>query len=219
MRRLVAILLTAGLVAALLVAIDLAVTATTQERVTDRVSAALDAPAEAEVSGWPVTLHLLSGTLPAVHVTARNVPLNAGEAVINDLDVRLRDVDLSWDDLTADSSQLPPADEAVFEAHLDQQTAQALLDVREEVVAVELREGTVALDLAGVVHIEATVDAEDGQVVLRPRDGIAGFLGLGEVPIDLSDQPGSPHVQEVRVTPERIVLFGTLDAMKPTDQD
>ena len=68
----------------------------------------------------------------------------------------------------------------------------------------------IVLNLAGLAEVDADVEAVDGVVVVRPRTGLAGLAGVGEIPIDLRDQPGGPHVRQAGVTDGSIVLSGTL---------
>jgi hypothetical protein len=219
MPRTIALLATLLVVAGLLVVADVLVTRTVEDGMSQRISRALDAPADAELRGWPASWHILSGVLPDVQVRSRDVPLGGAGAVIGNLDVQLTDVEVRWADLTGDADDLPPAATANFEARLDRDTAQALLGIDEEIVALELRDGRIALDVVGVVEMEAAVEAEEGIILVRPLDAIAGLVGLAEIPIDLSDQPGRPHVREARVTPHQIVLTGYLDEMNRERRD
>jgi hypothetical protein len=122
----------------------------------------------------------------------------------------LTDVAVGWGDLMDQTDDLPTAQEAEFEARVNEATAQALLGLPDEVVGLELRNGVVVLNVAGLTEVAADVEASDGMVVVRPRAGLAGLFGLGEIPIDLRAQPGSPHVRAAEVTEDSIVLSGSL---------
>jgi hypothetical protein len=47
--------------------------------------------------------------------------------------------------------------------------------------------------------------------VLNTRALVGWHLGVGEVPVDLSEQPGSPQVQEAAIADDHLVLRGMLD--------
>ena len=210
MRRLVVAVVSVVVIAALVIAVDLVLTAAAEQRLSERVSRALDAPADAELHGWPLSLHLLNGNVPRVDVNARDVPMGQPNATIHRVDVVLTDVAVRWADLTGEADELPSAEEAQFEARVDEATAQSLLGLPDQIVGLELREGVIVLNVAGLAEVEADVEASDGIVVVRPREGLASLAGLAEIPIDLRDQPGGPHVRAVEVTEDSIVLSGRL---------
>jgi hypothetical protein len=209
-RRFMLTLLGLLLLGAVLLAADLAVTMASEERLSQRVSDALDATADVELHGWPVTAYLATGTLPGASASATDVPIVGTDGTIERLDVMLADVAVRWSDLTGQAEDLPRADVAEFEAHVDQATAQALIGLPDQIARVDLRDGAIALDVAGGATIDAHLEAQDGIVVVLPSGDAAGLAGLAEIPIDLRDQPGGPHVHEVTVTEGGVVLTGTL---------
>lgn len=208
-RRLPLVVLLLVLLAGVVVLVDLLLTSVAEERVAEGLEERLGAPAEVELSGWPVALRVLAGLgVPRVDVHAIDVPARGGE--LDRLDVTMTGVEVDVGDLRAGLEDLPPAQRARFEAEVGEAALQRMLRLPAELAGFSLTPGGAELDVAGVAVIEAAITAEDGVVVLTPRSPIAPLLGFGRVPVDLSDQPGRPYVEDVRVEDGGLVLTGTL---------
>lgn len=189
------------------VATDRIVVTIAERRVSDQVSAALDAPATVDLGGTLPGLRLLTGSIPRVDVAAREVPLTEG-VELQRLDARLTGVRVSWRYLRERQETLPPADEGTFRAQIDVASLADLLPVPGRLEAVDGQR--LRLSVANVASVEATLDAEDGRVVVRPQSPLAAFLGLERFDVDLSDQEGRPHVEEVVIRGDALVLRGRL---------
>lgn len=187
---------------------DQAVTTYAEQRTANNVSDALGTDATVDFSGWPVGVRLLLGTIPKAEVAASDVALDNG-ATLDQLDVELTDVKVDVNDLRANSDQLPPADAGTFTAELSEESVTAMLGVPGDLVEVRLRDGVAQLRATGV-QVDADVVAEDGDVVVRLQGPLAQLLGGGEVPIDLSDEPGAPEVEEVEIRDGLMILSGRL---------
>jgi hypothetical protein len=203
-------LATLVLLAALLAGADLAATWVAEQRAAEQVSSVLEAPADVDLRGWPVSYHLVvNGRVPRAHITATDVPLAEG-ATAERVVIDLEGVAVRWRDLTGEVERLPNADEGWFETELEAPSVQAMLGLPEQVVGVGFEGGVAVLSLVDLVEVEADITARDGLLVLVPRAEVAELLGVGEVPIDLSGQPGSPQVHEATVDGDRLVLRGML---------
>jgi hypothetical protein len=214
-RRLAAVVLGVVVLAALLVGGDHAATAAAEERIAERISEALDAPTEVTLHGWPLTAYAATGTIPRVDIRATDVPLGRSGVTMDHLSITLRDVRVSWDDVTGNNDGLPEAAEADFEATLTESSLQAVIGLPEELLRIRLRDGIATLDLAGLTEIRADVEADGGIVVVRLRDRVFGLNVPSEIPVDLRDQPGSPHVLQTSVGEGALVLSGTLVELLP----
>lgn len=205
MRAVGKVLLLLLALAVVLVATDRIVAMVAEQRVSEQVSAALDASATAELGGALPGLRLLTGTVPRIDVSAEDVPV-ADRAVLAQLDVTLTGVRVSWRYLFEERETLPPADDGRFRARIDVASLAELLPGELEAVDGE----RLRLSFAGIASVEATLDAEDGRVVVRPQTPLAGLLGLERFDIDLSGQEGRPHVEEVDIRGDAVVLRGRL---------
>lgn len=198
------VLLVLGVV---VVAADRMVAAVAEQRVSDHVSAALDAPATVELGGTLPGLRVLTRRLPRVDVAAEDVPLGRG-VVLDRLDATLTGVRVTWTYLREQPERLPPADEGRFRAEIGVASLADLLPISGRVEATD--SGRLRLSIANLASVEATLDAEDGRIVVRPQTPLAGVLGLERFDIDLSDEPGRPHVEDVEIREETVVLRGRL---------
>lgn len=188
--------------------VDQAVTTYAEQRTAVDVSDALGTDATVEFSGWPVGLRLLLGNIPTAQVAASDVPLENG-ATLDRLDVTLTNVDVDVSDLQVDNDQLPAADDGTFRAELGEESVTGMLGIPGDLVEVQLEEGVVTLRATGL-QVEADVVAEDGDVVVRLRGPLAQLLGGGEIPIDLSEEPGSPEVEKVEIRDGVMIISGRL---------
>lgn len=187
---------------------DQAVTTYAEQRTAVNVSEALQTDATVAFSGWPVGARLLLGSIPKAEVTASDVPLDNG-STLDRLDVELTDVKVDVSDLRTNSDQLPPAQDGTFTAELSEGSVTAMLGVPGDVVQVRLRDGVMQLRAAGL-RVEADVVAENGDVVVRLRGPLAQLLGGAELPIDLSDEPGAPEVENVEIRNGAMIVSGRL---------
>lgn len=212
MRRLGCFTVTLLLVALGLFVADLAVTRFAEQRIADDVSQTLDADTEVALERWPVSVRLLNGTIPTARATATDVPLDNG-ATLDRLDVELTNVEINVSDLRRRTNRLPPAEEGTFSATLGEDALAAVLGIPAGVVNVMLQDGVVRLEAAGV-NVEADVGARDGQVIVSLRGALGQVLGAQELPIDLSDEPGAPAVQEITIDDGVMVVRGTLEEVQ-----
>jgi hypothetical protein len=187
---------------------DQVVTTYAEQRTAANVSEALDADTTVAFNGWPVGARLLLGTIPSAEVTATDVPLDNG-ATLDRLDVELINVKVDVADLRRNSDQLPPADDGTFVAELSEESVTAMLGVPGDVVRVRLVDGVLQLRAAGL-RVDAEVIAQDGDVVVQLRGPLAQLLGGAEFAIDLSDEPGSPEVDNVEIQDGLMIVSGTL---------
>lgn len=187
---------------------DQAATTYAEQRTAASVSEALDADTSVEFTGWPVGVRLLLGSIPQANVAATDVPLDNG-ATLDRLDVELTDVKVDVNDLRTNRDRLPPAEEGTFAAQLSEASVATMLGVPGNLVEVRLRDGAVQLRATGL-EVEADVVAEGGDVVVRLRGPLAQLLGGGQFPIDLSDEPGSPEVEQIEIRDGSMLLSGTL---------
>jgi hypothetical protein len=187
---------------------DQAVTTYAEQRTAANVSEALEADTTVTFNGWPVGARLLLGTIPSAEVVATDVPLDNG-ATLDRLDVELTNVKVDVADLRRNSDQLPPADEGTFVARLSEASVTAMLGLPGNIVEVALRDGVVQLSGAGL-QVEADVVAQNGDVVVQLRGPLAQLLGGAEFAIDLSDEPGSPQVEDVEIQDGLMIVSGTL---------
>lgn len=208
MRRLGCLVIVLLVLGGLLFVADQAITTYAEERTEANVATALDTEADVEFTGWPVGARLLLGSIPKATVAATDVPLDNG-ATLDRLDVELTDVKVDVNDLRNNSDRLPPADAGTFAAELSEQSVTAMLGLPGNLAEVQLRGGVLQLTAAGL-KVEADVVAEGGDVVVQLRGPLAQLLGGAEFPIDLSDEPGSPEVENVEIRDRRMIVSGTL---------
>ena len=208
MRRFGCLLLVLVVLAVGTYAADQAITSYAERQTAQRLSSQFDAESSVDLTGWPVSLRMLAGTIPRADVELRDVALDNG-AVLDELVVTLTDVEVSYQSLSAEGDALPPARSGTFSAQLSEGSVAGLLGVPESIVQVELGGGVVTMSAAGI-EVEADVQAVDGDVAFALRGAIAQLLGAGELTIDLSDQPGAPSVEEVEIGDGVLTVRGTL---------
>jgi hypothetical protein len=63
---------------------------------------------------------------------------------------------------------------------------------------------------AGGLRLEADARATNGEVVFASRQRLIELIG-GTISLDLSEQPGSPYVEDVETDSESMVLRGRLE--------
>lgn len=214
MRRLGCLLFLVILVGGLFLG-DLAVTRAAEQRTAQRVTRTLGADSTVDFQGWPVTVRALMGTIPRATLVASEVPLNNG-ATLRRLDVNLREVDVDVNDLRGGgerSSQFPSARSGEFEAELSERSVVAMLGIPSGIVDVTLRDGVIVMAAAGV-EVEADAVAQEGDVVVSLAGPLAELLGAAEFPIDLSEQPGAPYVEDVQIRNGRMIVSGRLEEVR-----
>jgi hypothetical protein len=196
----------ASLVVLLVVAagVDLALTRSAERRASEQATVQLGAPATVDLQGWPVTVRLLAGTLPAVEVRATDVPTDSGVRLAT-LDATLTRVRVRIADLAA--GRLPEeAEDGTFVATLDREGVRQLLGDLGQAGDVQLTPGRVAFTVGGFT-IESGVGVANGQLVLTP------FTDLGLLPdtfqVPLPELPAGVDVQNVSVLDDALQLEGT----------
>lgn len=209
MRAGTAFLLTLGLLLTVGVAADALVTRHAEGEATALVSRQIDAPADVTLTGWPVGLRLVAGSVPEVRVVAAGVPV--GEVTLTRLDARLVDVRLRLADLDGGSLDLRAARGGSVVVELDEATVGQLAGVPGDV---RLGEG-VGQVRAGEALVDVAVSVEGGAIVLRP---------IGSAPeavtplvVDLPPLPGNPTVDEVRITRGVLRIAGRLTQLRAAD--
>ncbi|HVM21200.1 MAG TPA: DUF2993 domain-containing protein [Egibacteraceae bacterium] len=210
MRRLGCLLFVLILLAGIAVGADFLITRLIEQRTEEQVSAALETPADVTLHGWPVTLRLIEGVVPRATVTATDVPLE-NNVTLSRLDVVLHDVQVRLSELGQQSEEvrLPPARSGEFEAELTEEAVAGVLGLPDAVSDVRLADGLVHLSAAGL-EVSAEVGARDGDVVVSLAGPLAQVFDA-EYPIDLSNEPGAPAVEEVAIRDGVMVLRGSLE--------
>lgn len=213
MRSLIGLLCAVALLGALAFAVDSGLTRSAEDQAADRViSETGAADATVDLRGWPVALRLATGTVPEAYLTAATVPIPGRGAALSRLDVTLTDVALRFDDLNEPGAIPVQAAAGRFEAALDGEALRTLAaedpTVAQVVERIELLDGVVrVIALGGAFSIDATVEARDGDLVLRPVEPLP-VPGLEEVVIPLRDLPAGAVVDDIRVEPGAVVLQG-----------
>jgi hypothetical protein len=191
---------------------DQAITAAAERSTAAQVSRALDADAEVDFHGWPVTVRMLGGTIPTATMTAIDVPLEQGGR-LDALDIELTDVRLNLADFrNTEGRRLPPARRGTFVAELGEGSVAAILQLPDG-VSLTLDRGVATIKAAGL-EVAADVTARDGDIVVSLAGPLEQLVGSAEVPIDLSDEPGSPSVKSVQIRGGVITLRGALEEVR-----
>lgn len=210
MRVVVATLVVVALLVVVGLVTDRTVAAVAEQRIAEQVSTTLDAPVAVELPGTVVGLRLLTGHIPRLEIHAQDVPLQ-DDAHLDRLDVTLTNVRVTLSQLRGDSARLPPAGQARFRAEVGAEAVTRLLALP-GLVNVDFADGRLQLSL-GDFSIDAEVGADDGDLLIQPQSSLAEALGLDRFTVDLSDQPGSPAVDDAEVTGESLILRGRLEAV------
>lgn len=213
MRSLIGLLCAIALLGALAAAVDAGLTRSAEERAAERVVAETGAAdATVDLQGWPVMLRLATGTVPRAVLTAQTVPIPDRGAALSSLDVTLTDVALRFDDLSATDTLPVRAATGRFEARLDGEALRTLAaedpTVAQVVDRIELLDGVVRVVVAGgSFSVDATAEARDGDLVVRPTQPLP-VPGLEEVVVPLRDLPAGATVDSLRVEAGALVLEG-----------
>lgn len=210
MRAGTAFLLTLGVLLAAGVAADALVTRRAEEQASTLVSEELGAPADVTLSGWPVGLRLAAGRVPEIRVVASGVPL--GDVALQRLDARLFDVPVRLEDLQGGGPpRLRGSSGGSFVAEFDEEAVGQLAGVPG---GVRLGEGMGQVR-AGDDGVDVAVSLEEGRIVLRPIG--AAPEGVRPVEVTLPSLPGSPVIEEVRITRGVLRVSGQLVQLGPVE--
>lgn len=176
----------AVLVVALVVAAANAwLAAAVEERVAEEVERELGAPVDVRLEGFPVGLRSLTGRLPAAELHGRDVPLPDTAATASEVRLLLTEVRVDRDRGRVEAAR------ADVTATLEEPAVQELLGVlgRLPLVGIELEPGALRLSLAGFAAVDATVRADDGDLVVgltAPLNQLVpGELRWGDLPLGL----------------------------------
>lgn len=206
MGRLFAFLILLGTLAFLA---DLAVTVAAERRVEEEIAAAIDAPTTVELNGWPVSVRLLTGTVPEAVISATEVPLPEHPGRLSNLDIVLTDV--------AVPTSLPLATiEAAasrFEARINQNDLRALVPDHPVIEDVQLAEDRLRVLGPGGLAVDALVSARDGAVVVQADTGLPG-VGTIEVAVQVNRLPAGASLDEARVEGDELILGGPVDVAR-----
>ena len=168
-----------------------------------------------DITGSPVTWHLLRRRVPAITVVARNVPVGDGDASIHELQVDLTDVTLPRGRTGTARHRPLTARQGRFRAVLDQDDLVRLADLPRVVRSLRLTaEGTVEITTVAGVRMTATLDTRDGAIVVRPDGGLLGALEGVQLTIPLPDLPAGAVVAWVEVRGRVLVAGGPVDGDK-----
>ncbi len=188
------LLVVAGVVA------DTLLTNAAERQASARVSEELGAPADVDLRGWPVSLRLLSGTVPEVGITAQDVPVEDTSVRVARLEVEVADVRIRFADLRAAGPLPVDGGAGTFRAELSEAEVNRLAGVG----GLQLGDGVASFDVAGQ-RVEVVATVEDERIVLRP---ITGLPGVGPVPLAPVALPGEIRLEAVRIRPGLIELSG-----------
>jgi hypothetical protein len=185
---------------------DVVATRNAEELASQRVSAELGAPAEVDLRGWPVSVHLLQGRVREVAIITTDVPLEGTEARIARLETAVVDVRIRFADLRGSGALPVDGGRGTFRADLDEASVNLLVDLPG---GVRLGDGLAELDVGGQ-RIDVAAIVRDGQVLLRPVDDTPG---VGPVPLPLPPLPGDVTIEAVTVTTGTLTLQGTVQRL------
>lgn len=200
------------LAVAALVAVLLLVNAAFAWFVERRVEAVLEnrlgSPTNVDLSGWPVTPRLLTGSLPEAEVTLQEVGIPGTEVGLGGLGLILRDVRYTGE---RDGPLDPPieARAARFESRLTEREVSRLAGVLPGIQGAELDGSGLVLDLPGEATADADLAAQDGGLVLKPETPVLD----PEIPLTPGGLPAGFSVEEVNVETEVVVIEGRADGL------
>lgn len=174
-----------------------------------RLTDAVGADVRVSVRGVFAGLRLLTGRAHEVHALATDVPVRGGEARIRELTVHLEDVDLDLRDSTLRAVR------GGFTARLGGEDVNALAGVPSVVGMVEVGDDVLTLVTRAGIRVAAAIDAEDGDLVVRPVHPIAELTRF-RLRLGLGDLPGGATVRRVEVRGSDVVVRGELDGARLT---
>lgn len=183
--------------------LNLVVARQAQSRAEEHALAAIGAPVDVDLRGFPVGLRILTGGRLDARVRARDVPLEGTDAILSSLVIILDDVRL---DREGDGAI--EALHAQFTAELDDDAVQQLIGLpgRIPLADVELGSGIARFSIARFPVLDATAAIEDGQVVFRLTAPIANLLN---VRLQLDDLPMGFRADSVEIRRDVLRLEGS----------
>ncbi|MPZ89444.1 MAG: DUF2993 domain-containing protein [Nitriliruptorales bacterium] len=192
---------------------DLAVTMAAERHAGEEVSTALGAPATADLNGWPVSLRLLTGTVPEAVISGTGVPFAEGQGRLTQLEIVLTDVEVP-PTLPVTTIQ---AASGRFEARIDQNDLRALVPEHPAVEDVQLAGDGVRVLGPGGLSVEAAVAARDGSVVLSADTGLPG-VGSVELAVPAGQLPAGASLDDARVEGAYLILGGPVDIARLVEE-
>jgi hypothetical protein len=206
-RRLVATVLVLVLLGVAVVAADGVLRRGAERVVAERIDArSRAASTEVRIPGTLAGIRMLDGRVGRIEVAVREVPVDDAPVAIDRIDLELTGVRIHLADLQG-GGELPAMEVARFEARIDAATVRELLVDPLDVAGLELVDGGVALRVGPAV-VQSAVRPAGGRVELVPDVPLLGSVGA--LTVDLSDQFGSPYVDEVRTDAAAMVVRGYL---------
>lgn len=181
-----------------------------ERRVETALENRLGSPTSVELSGFPVTPRLLTGSLPEAAVTVEDVGIPATSRSLGRLDLTFRDVRYTGErDGPLDSPIEARA--ARFESRLTEREVSALAGALPGVRGAELASGRPGLRLLlpGGVTADAGLAAEDGGLVLRPEPPLLD----PELVLTPGGLPAGASIEEVSVGEKAVVIEGRADGL------
>jgi hypothetical protein len=180
-------------------AVNATVASNAEQRAEDEAAAALGVPVDVRLQGFPVGIRLLVGSPVDARLSARDVPIEGSEAVLDRLEIDARDVVL---DRAGDGAIR--AERATFSAELDDDNVQQLLGVvgRLPLTDIELANGVARLSVVGFRLIDATADVRGGDVVFTITSPLGSLDFLGDftsLPLQLGELPLGFEVTDVEI--------------------
>ena len=174
-----------------------------------RLTRAIGADVTVTLGGPFAGLRLLTGRVRHIHAVATEVPVRNGDAVIGRLTVELEDVDLSLQDRDL------RAVHGEFVAHIPEGELDALAGVPAAVGSIRIRDGSLRLVTPAGVGVGASLDADDGDLVVRPSNPIAELTRF-RLRFSVGDLPAGATIHSVSVEVDEVVVRGDLDGSRLT---
>jgi hypothetical protein len=205
MRAGTAFILTLALLIGAGIGADAWLTQQAEAAAAEQTAALLDAEAaEVRLGGWPASLRMVAGRVPAVEVRAAGVRLPDSEVVLSELEVILRQVRLRFADLDAGLDGLRGAG-GTFGADLGEDAVSQLANAE-----VSLGDGLGQVEINGAA-VDVVASVEEGVVVLRPVG--AAPEGATPVALALPPLPGGAVVDGARIVPGALRLHGVVNRL------
>ncbi|MDX1658813.1 MAG: LmeA family phospholipid-binding protein [Nitriliruptorales bacterium] len=155
-------------------------------------------------------LRILTGRAEEVDGVASDVPILEGDALIGHLEVRLLDVELSL------GERRLRAVHGEFTARIPERELDALAGVPSAVGSITIEDGALKLVTPAGVGVTADVEAEDGDLVVKPTNPIAE-LARFRLRFSVGELPAGATIHSVGVEGGEVVVRGDLDGSRLTD--
>ena len=182
----------------------------TAARVADQyLSRAIGADVRISLHGPFAGLRILTGRAEEVDGVASDVPIRAGDALIGRLEVRLLDVELSL------GERRLRAVHGEFTARIPEGELAALAGVPSAVGSITIKDGTLKLVTAAGVGVAADLDAEDGDLLVKPTNPIAE-LARFRLRFSVGELPAGATIHSVSIQDSEVVVRGDLDGSRLT---